>query len=188
MYIGHFFGPLHCKFATFMANDNARSAIFCWLALCGLWEMQACGLHGGRFLPDFRCGRMDAGRPRVVWAAVPDWKMYCGALPDAARCVGRCSALYLLPRLSAPNLLPPCPPLSMGEKSPLHGSVTSSPRDRVDSCIVLWWLFCRRETHFPLGWKFSSISKSPILHGAASSSSYGRKTIGSQVFVASPAA
>ena len=93
MYIGHFFGPLHCKFATFMANDSAHSAIFYWLALYGLWEMQACGLHGGRFLPDFRCGRMDAGRPRVVWAAVPDWKMYCGALPDAARCVGRCSAL-----------------------------------------------------------------------------------------------
>ena len=114
--------------------------------------------------------------------------MQRAAMAGAARCVGRCSALHLLPRLSAPNLLPPCPPLSMGEKSLLHGSVTSSPRDRVDSCIVLWWLFCRRETHFPLGWKFSSISKSPILHGAASSSSYGRKTIGSQVFVASPTA
>ena len=34
MYIGHLFDPLHCKFATFMANDNARSAIFYWLALC----------------------------------------------------------------------------------------------------------------------------------------------------------
>ena len=87
MYIGHLFDPLHCKFATFMANDSAHSAIFYWLALYGLWEMQACGLHGGRFLPDFRCGRMDAGRPRVVWAAVTDWKMHCGALPDAARCV-----------------------------------------------------------------------------------------------------
>ena len=114
--------------------------------------------------------------------------MQCATMLDAACCDGRCSALYLLPCLSAPNLLPPCPPLSMGEKSPLHGSVTSSPRDRVDSCIVLWWLFCRREIHFPLGWKFSSISKSSILHGAASSSSYGRKTIGSQVFVASPTA
>lgn len=114
--------------------------------------------------------------------------MQRAAMAGAARCVGRCSALHLLPRLSAPNLLPPCPPLSMGEKSLLHGSVTSSPWDRVASCIVLWWLFCRRETHFPLGWKFSSISKSSILHGAASSSSYGRKTIGSQVFVASPTA
>ena len=93
MYFGHLFGPLHCKFATFTANDSARSAIFYWLALCGMMEMQACGLHGGRFLPDFRCGRMDAGKPHVVWAAVPDGKMHCGAMPDAARCVGRCSAL-----------------------------------------------------------------------------------------------
>lgn len=93
MYIGHLFGPLHCKFATFTSNDSARSMIFCWLALCGMREMQACGLYGGWVLPDFWCGRMDAGRPRVVWATEPDGKMHCGAMPDAARCVGRCSAL-----------------------------------------------------------------------------------------------
>ena len=87
--------------------------------------------------------------------------MQRAAMAGAARCVGRCSALHLLSRLSAPNLLPPCPPLSMGEKSPLHGSVTSSPRDRVASCIVLWCFSNRSETHFPLGWKFSSMSKPP---------------------------
>lgn len=94
MYIGHLFGPLHCKFATFTANDSARSAIFCWLALCGMMEMQACGLHGGRVPPDFRCSGMDAGRPHVVWAAVPDGKMHCGAMPDAARCIGLRSVLH----------------------------------------------------------------------------------------------
>lgn len=87
--------------------------------------------------------------------------MQRAAMAGAACCVGRCSALHLLSCLSAPNLLPPCPPLSMGEKSLLHGSVTSSPRYRVASCIVLWWFSCRRETHFPLGCKFSSMSKPP---------------------------
>jgi len=71
MYIGHLFGPLHCKFATFMANDNARSAIFYWLALC-----------------------------RMVWAAVRAEEctavrcpMQRAALAGAAHCVGQCSAL-----------------------------------------------------------------------------------------------
>ena len=100
MYIGHLFAPLHCKFATFMANDSARSAIFvgwpsvdcgkcrhadCMVARLGLISGAAGWMQEGRAW----CGlRRRTGKCTAVRCP-----MQRAALAGAAHCVGQCSAL-----------------------------------------------------------------------------------------------